>query len=115
MESYLNKESNIDLLEIINFIKESDDYKKCVFLKEKIKKDSDLISLIEDVKVLQKKYIRSNYKSDVKEILDKKIKDLNSNSLFISYNYYLERVNLNIDIIKSELNDYFGKLVNIIN
>ncbi len=113
MENYLSNNSKKYLLEIVNNIKSSEEYIKCLELKEELSKDKELVNLIEEVKRLQKKYISSNYSKELKEELDNKKSLLEKNKLFLTYNYYLDIVNQKIDIVKNELNNYFSSIVNI--
>ena len=110
MVSYLSNDSRDSLLKLVDYVKNSDEYLECIRLKEEISKDVELTKLINEVKKLQKKYIRSGYIDSVKEELDSLNDKLNNYELFIKYNYYLDKVNNNIDIIKSELNNYFEKI-----
>ena len=54
MENFVNKK----LDEVINCIINSDDYKKCILLKEKMAKSEDITSLVDSIKKLQKKYAK---------------------------------------------------------
>ena len=56
MENFYN---NLD--ELIDYIKNTIEYKKCLELKSKMSSNSNINSLIENIKNLQKKYIKSNY------------------------------------------------------
>lgn len=112
MESYLSKESKKSLIDIINYIENSEEYIKCNELKKEMEKDQELLNLITKVKDLQKKYIRNNYDQLIKEELDQKLEALNNNKIYTLYNYYLEKINIQIELIKTELNDYFNKIVN---
>ena len=112
MENYLSNNSKKLLNKVIDDIKNSKEYIKCISLKEEMSKDIKLTKLIEEVKILQKKYIRSNYDSKIKDELERLENELNNNKLFIEYNYYLDIVNKKIDIVKDELNNYFSDIVN---
>ena len=112
MESYLSKSTKESLDKLIDSIIKSDEYKKSLELKEKMNNDKDLMNLIDEVRVLQKKYIRSNYDKTIKEELDNKNEILNKNLLYNEYNYYLDIVNQKINIIKDELNNYFYDITN---
>ncbi len=112
MVSYLNKESQESLKKIIDYIKTTDEYIKVDNLKKIIAKDNNLMATIEKVKELQKKYIRSNYDSKIKEQLDEVVNILNSNKVYLEYNFYLEKVNRMLDLVREELNDYFYKVTN---
>lgn len=113
MESYLNSKSQKALFEIINFIKNSDEYIRCSELKNRMGNDQMLLSLIDDVKKLQKKYIQSGYDERVLGELDLKLDLLNQNRDYVEYNYYLQQVNKMILLVKDELNQYFSEIVNV--
>lgn len=112
MEKYLNNSSSEKLDKIIQFIMNSKPYIRVKELKLKMKKDSSLMDLISEVKLLQKKYIKSGKDKELKSVLDKKIDILNKNRLYVEYNYYLEQVNKMIDLVNEELNAYFYSLTN---
>ena len=71
----------------------------------------DTKELVENIKILQKKYVRTQDEK-VKEELDAKQARLDSIPLYDSYQKKLAEVNRKIDFIKDELNDYFYKVVN---
>lgn len=98
--------------EVISCIKESSEYKNCISLKEKMSTNEEIVSLVNDVKKLQKKYIRSGYDSLVKEELDRVTDRLNEIPVYKIYLDNLEKVNEKIDFVKESLNDYFYKLLN---
>lgn len=98
--------------EVISCIKESDDYKRCLDLKEKLDSNQEVKSLIERLKTLQKKYIRSNYDLKIKEQLDECNNELINIPIYQIYMDSLEKVNQKIDYVKDTLNNYFEKLLN---
>ena len=114
MEKCVNKETKKSLDELINYIKSTDDYIKVINLKKEIDKDNELKKLISEVKRLQKEYVRSNLDDKVKEKLDIKLEKLNSNKLFVTYTYHLDKVNDMIKLVKDELNNYFYEITNIL-
>lgn len=103
---------NKSLDEVIASIKDSKDYKDCVDLKKQMDSNKELTSLINLVKELQKKYVRSNYDSKVKEELKKEENKLNEIPIYNTYLKKLERVNNMIDYVKDSLNTYFDNLLN---
>ncbi len=107
----LTKEEKESLNNIITYIKESNDYKKLMYYKDKIKDNKKLLNLIKKVKDLQKEYIR-NKDSKVKEELETKVEELNTYNDFTLYNYYLNKVNGSLDLIKNKINNYFDNLFN---
>ena len=55
MVKLLNKK----LEEVITVIKDSKDYQECIKLKEKMKKNAELMQLIDTLKTLQKEYVKN--------------------------------------------------------
>ena len=51
---------NKSLDEVVLCIKNSKEYKKCIELKEKMKSNDEINSLVKEIKLKQKKYIKSN-------------------------------------------------------
>ncbi len=103
---------NKEIDDLVDYIKNTDDYKKCIKLKDQMKDNSELMSLIDEVKNLQKQYIKSNYDLLIKEELDKKNKELLEIPIYVLYNKYLNNVNYMIDYINNSLNNYFYELLN---
>lgn len=56
---------------VILCIKESNEYKNVIDIKKKMDSNEELKKKINDIKLLQKKYVKSNYDSSVKKDLDK--------------------------------------------
>lgn len=103
---------NKALDELIASVKESSDYKKCLSIKKRMSENSELMELIANIKVLQKKYIRSNYAKEIKEELDKETNKLETIPIYLEYEKYLKLVNEKIDYIKDWLNNYFNNILN---
>ena len=110
----MNNDTKKSLEELIDYIKNTEDYKQVLILKEEIEKDEELKKLIDDVKKHQKKYVRSSFDEKVKEELDNKLNLLNNNKLFVTYSYHLNKVNDMIKLVKDELNEYFYEITNIL-
>lgn len=108
MENFYNR-----LEELINYIKNTIEYKKCLELKNKMKNNSNINKLIEEIKDVQKKYIKSNYDSNIKKELDKLNEELNNIPIYIIYSENLDKVNQMISYVNDELNDYFYNILNI--
>ena len=106
------EEVNKEVDNLINYIKNTNDYKMCIELKKKMEDNSELIDLIKNIKQLQKKYIKSNYDSLIKKDLDEKNSELFSIPIYVIYNQHLSNVNEMIDYVKNSLNDYFYDLLN---
>ena len=102
---------NEALNEVINTIINSDDYKKCIELKNTMSSNEELVSLIEKIKKLQKKYVNTNDQEILVE-LEKLEEKLNNIPIYVIYMQYLEKVNEKIEFVKDELNDYFYEVLN---
>lgn len=107
MEKKLSKA----LDEVICSITESKEFKECIELKNKMDENKKIKELVENVKKLQKKYIRT-LDDNVKEELDKIQEELNNIPIYVSYQNKVSEVNAKIEIVKEELNNYFYKVVN---
>lgn len=106
MVQQLNKK----LEDIILTIKNSDDYIQCIRLKEKMKKNEDLMHLIETLKSRQKEFVKRGYEG--KESLEEIENKLCEIPIYAAYMEHLEKVNQMISYIQDELNDYFYNLFN---
>ena len=100
------------LEEVINEIKNSSEYKEVLDIKEKMNENEELVELIERVKELQKKYVRTNFDSNIKEEIDRVENKLNDIPIYNIYLEKLESVNNKINYVKDSLNDYFDNLLN---
>ena len=114
MESYLSKKTSDCLSELISYVTESKDYKKCQELRREISKNKDLMKAIARVRKSQKEYVQSYFSKEKEEQMNKELELLNNNKTYILYLHYLDKVNMMLEIIKSELNDYFYNVTNIL-
>ena len=101
---------------IIEFIKESDDYKDYIYLKDKLSKHEEANNLINEIKKLQKQAVKQEVnKMDTKE-LDNKIKDnldkLNKIPLYRDFIDKQELLNDYYQTIKERLDEYFYTKMN---
>ncbi len=103
-------EKNID--DLVASIQNLKEYQKCLILKEQMIKNKELMKLIEDVKILQKKYIKSNYDAVIKQKLDLKNSELNKIPIYVIYSENLKVVNEILDFVNVNLNDYFYQKLN---
>lgn len=102
---------NKELEEVINTIINSDDYKSCIQLKEKMSTNKEICELVEKIKVFQKKYVRENGEEVLEELklLEERLNEI---PIYVIYMQHLEKVNEMINYVKDELNDYFYKVLN---
>ncbi len=103
---------NKALEELINYVKDSKEYKTCIDLKKKMSENEEITSLVEEVKLLQKKYIKSNYDENIKKELDLVNEKLDNIPIYVIYKQNLEVINQMIGTINDELNNYFERLFN---
>lgn len=102
---------NKELEEVINTIINSDDYKSCIQLKEKMSTNKEICEMVDKIKVLQKKYVRENGEEVLEELklLEERLNEI---PIYVIYMQHLEKVNEMINYVKDELNDYFYKVLN---
>jgi len=100
------------LNDLINYIKNSNEYRTCIELKNKMNDNDEVNALVKQVKSLQQKYIKSNYDENIKKELDEINSKLDNIPIYVIYKQNLEKVNNMINLVKDELNDYFDKLLN---
>lgn len=96
---------------IMNLIKSSYEYQRCIKLKIKMNQNKELKEQIEEVKKLQKEYLKTGLDL-VKERLQEQQNKLNQIPIYYEYNLYLEQVNEKLEWIKASLNEYFIKKLN---
>lgn len=106
------EELNKELDSLIVYIKNTYEYKECIKIRKQMYLNDELMKLIDEVKSLQKKYIKSNYDDKVGEKLEQKNNELLSIPIYVQYNQMLDKVNEMIDYVKDSLNDYFYNLMN---
>lgn len=99
------------LEDVINCIKNSPEYLECIELKKKMDNNSEINSLIKDIKLLQKKLLRTD-SIEIEEELNNKINRLNEIPIYSIYNEKLNIINEKISYVNDELNDYFYILLN---
>ena len=102
---------NRSLDEVVDCIKNSKEYKKCIELKEKMNSNDEINSLVKEIKLKQKKYIRTNDSNILRE-LNELEERLNCIPIYHIYTENLEKVNYYINYVKDELNEYFDNLLN---
>lgn len=99
------------LNDVIDCIKNSPEYIECVELKKKMDSNEEITKLIKDIKLLQKKLLRTD-SIEVQEELGSKINRLNEIPIYSIYNQKLNVINEKISYVNDELNDYFYKVLN---
>lgn len=107
----LSKELKDDLDKVINCITSKEEYKQCIQIKEKMRNNETIRKLIDEIKTLQREYVKEE-NSNIKKELSKKIIQLEQIPIYREYQNNLEAVNEMINYVKDDLNDYFYHLLN---
>ena len=97
--------------EVVKCIIDSPEYQECLRIKKQMDDNTDIKERINKIKILQKKYLRSN-DPDIEIELNKLENELNDIPIYYEYNKKLEIVNQKINYVTDEINDYFYKLMN---
>ena len=108
-----NEEIEARALELVKIIKDSNDYKEYLELKEKIKFNKEIMEKINKVKALQKSYVKSAYLDNkIKQELDKELVNLESIPLYKEYLIKEKKINNIMINIKEGLNVIFEDILN---
>ena len=102
--------------EIIEFIKETEEYKDYLYLKDKLEKNEKALSLINEIKKYQKELVKKEVeKLDTKDLEDKinnNLKELDNIPLYNEYLDVQEKLNDMYQLVKIKLDDYFYNKLN---
>ena len=102
--------------EIINYIKDIDDYKDYLYLKEKLEKHDKANNLIKEIKKLQQALVKKQASNIDITDLDKEIKDkVNELEKIPLYRDFIEKqdyLNNMYQVIKERLDNYFYEKLN---
>ena len=101
---------NEAISDVISVIQKSDDYQKCVELKQKMAHNKELMKVIEELKKAQQVYIKNG--SVDKSVVDSLKEKLYEFPIYVVYMQHLEKVNEMISYVEDDLNDFFTRLSN---
>ena len=74
--------------------------------------NQNLMNLIDKLKDVQKKYVKSNYDKSIKDELDLLEEKLQQVPIYVSYMAHLEKVNDMLSYVEDDLNQFFYQLLN---
>ena len=101
---------------LIEAIKNSDLYKRYIYLKEQMINDKEINVLIKEIKSLQKKIvIETNNGNDIsiyEDEINKKIESLNNFPLYVEYDYVQKDLNEELQIIKNTIESCINDITN---
>lgn len=116
MENYMKDNILKKTDELVEYIKKTPDYIKYQQLVEQVKKDDEIMSIINEVKNLQKTAVNKEYrKEDVAEINNKiktNIEKLQTYPIYQEMTYLQEDLDNLFMTIKNMLDDYINKQIN---
>ena len=102
--------------EIISYLKESDDYLKYNDLSNKIKKNKDVMDLIDGIKMIQKKIVKEesvgNNIASLEQDLSGMVTKLNEYPIYQEMNYLQEDLNNTFQDVKMIIEKYLNKKTN---
>ena len=101
------------LLDLKDYIENTKEYRRVLELKKDMEKSSRVVELIDEIKKVQKEYVKNSDNEKLAKTLKKLEKKLEEIPIYSEYIKNLEKVNDMIFVIKEELNDYFDKKINI--
>ena len=116
MENNMNDLWQKKIDELINIIKDSEEYQKYQIVYQKMQKNKKIMTIIQDIKKLQKELVKRQSKGqDIKELDDEinhKLNLLQDYPLYLEYTYLQEDLNNVIALIKSNIEKYIDTIIN---
>ena len=108
-----NEEIEKKALELVKAIKDDNKYKEYINLRKKLKDNKDIMSKMQEVKRLQKEYVKGAYlDKEIETKLNSLLKELEQDSLYQEYLAKEKEINNILNDISEGLNIIFNKLLN---
>ncbi len=102
--------------EMISIIQSSDEYKKYMEISSKMAQDEEIMTLIHEIKELQKKIVKEESMGHdinlIEEDINKKIKLLEEYPIYLDYMYLQEDLNNTMQMIKESIEKYLYNITN---
>lgn len=102
--------------EIIEIIKNSNEYQQYIEISKKMKDNKEIVSLINNIKKLQQKLVKEQSLGNDINVLDNEINDklkrLEEYPIYLEYLYLQEDLNKSINLIKESIEDYINNITN---
>lgn len=115
MEKFVKDEILLKIDELIEMIKNDNLYKRYVLVSKQMKDNEEIMSIIKNIKLLQKKAVNLEYRKEDISLIEKEIANnlnlLNSYPIYQEYSYLLEDLNSLFQDIKSSLEGYINDLL----
>ena len=114
------KSLNSDVLskidEIVEYIEESDTYKRYKDIEKKLENDSDIMDNVNKVKSIQKEIVKLEFEKKDISNLEKEIEDilsiLNTYPIYQEYIYLQEDLNESIGLVKERIEKHINNNTN---
>ncbi len=110
MGKYMNNKVIDEINNLINSTKDSNIYKEYKDLELKISRNEDIKLLIEDIKALNKKLVKTP-SIDLEKELKSKEKELNSIPIYVEYKEKIEELNNLLLVIKNKMDNFIKELL----
>ena len=108
-----NEEIETKAKELVQAIRDDDKYKEYMNLRQELKENDDIMSKMQEVKRLQKEYVKGAYlDKEIETKLNSLLKELEQNSLYQEYLAKEKEINNILNDISEGLNIIFNKLLN---
>ena len=102
-----------EALKLVQALKQTKEYQEYLLSYQKILNNQFINNKIQNLKDLQKKYVKSAYlDQEIKEKMDKILKELENNQIYANYLKKQKQFNCIIDQITLGLNTIFEKILN---
>lgn len=116
MVKSLSSEVLLKINEIVNYIEESDIYKRYKDIENKMEKDLEIMTKVNQIKTLQKQIVKKEVKEKDISTLEKEIEgildELNNYPIYQEYSYLQEDLNNTFQSIKSIIENYINSKLN---
>lgn len=104
------------IYEIIDIIKNSDEYQKYIEVSNKMKNNKEIMNLIDEVKSLQKNLVKEqslgNDISLIDKEINKKLKQLEEYPIYLEYTYLQEDLDNSISLVKTSIEKCINNITN---
>lgn len=102
--------------EIVDIIKNSEEYRKYIEVSNKMKDHKEIMSLIDEIKSLQKQLVKEqSLNKDVTSIdneINNKLKQLEEYPIYLEYIYLQEDLNESIGLVKERIEKHINNITN---
>lgn len=110
MEFCMNKKVIDRIDNLVNSIKNSNEYKEYIEILSKVNSCDEINTLTNDIKKLNKELVKKP-SVELELLLKNKEKELNSIPLYLEYKYKLEDLNNLLLVVKNRVDNFVSELI----